>query len=165
MEVNPLVNNMENLLGINIDLNEDIKEMINTIKDIFKKKYIDKITNFIENGKNQIKENPSKEISLLQAIKPFIDTNNHSQIDNIIEAMNMMRTVQSFNEKIKNIQIQKNEEQKNDYLNEKNKEVLIKEDGIYEIDEACMREKQQSFFLGNEKGIIFIILILLLTNK
>ena len=52
-------------------LENDIKEAFDLVKNLFKTKYLDKIQSELKNNINYIKNNPPKEIILLNAIKPF----------------------------------------------------------------------------------------------
>ena len=76
----------------------------------------------------QIKRNPSREIALIQAMKPFIDGRNHGRIDDMIE---MMTVADMF----KRVQGENWEDTDS-----------IHEDGVYDMDKSCLyaRERQKN---------------------
>jgi hypothetical protein len=150
MSNNQLLQDIGNLLGTNIDLQEDINDIFELVKNKFQEKYVKKIQALIEGNRLQAQENPTKEIALLQASKPFINPDTHSQIDMFIEAMNTFRTFQTINQQVRTIQ---------NHINEKEGEkVLLQDDGVYEIDETCISSKNQSS--GGGELLVFILLIL-----
>lgn len=154
MRDNYLLQDIGNILGTNIDLKEDIRQIADNIKNMFKDKYISKVHSIIEDNKIQIQENPTKEITFLQAAKPFINSESHILIDQFVEGMNAVRTIQNLVQQIKDLQVQRNEN---------NEEIaLTQNDGVYEIDEVCMNSKNQNV-VGGEMFILFLI-ILFFTN-
>ncbi|NLM13560.1 MAG: hypothetical protein GX209_07430 [Epulopiscium sp.] len=160
MSNNQLLQNLGGMLGTNIDFQQDLDEIAEMIRNKFKEKYINKIESLIEGNRIQAQENPTKEIALLQAIKPFIHPDIHLQIDKFIDVMNTFRTFQSINQQMKSIQLQSSKN--NEHKEEKQ---LIQEDGVYEIDENCMNRKNVGIGMENGDLLIFIFLILLLSSS
>ena len=50
----------------------------------------------IEQYHNQTQQNPSKEIQLLTAIKPFVHPQNHQTIDALIEILHLTETLKAI---------------------------------------------------------------------
>ena len=151
MEKSALLQNIGDLLGTNIDFNEDIRQMRESIINIFKENYINKMRSLIEDNRIQAKENPTKEIVLLQAIKPFINSQSHTIIDEITEAMNTIRILENFNQKISNLHSNRSENKK--------EQIIVDKDGVYEIDELCLNSINRE---SNSGQILIILLIILL---
>ncbi|WP_317367606.1 hypothetical protein [uncultured Tyzzerella sp.] len=133
-------------------IENDIKEAFGLITNLFKTKYIDKINLELKNNIDNLKKNPSKEIALLNAIKPFILEENHKNIDN---AINIVTNVSALSYMIpKNIQ---NNVVK---VNTLDVDPSVKEDGVYDIDENCLFSINNSFNMSN--NVVFLVIILLL---
>lgn len=129
----------------------DIKEAFNLVSNLFKTKYIDKINEELKNNINNIKNNPPKEIVLLNAIKPFIIEENHKNIDN---AINIVTNISALN-----YMIPKNINNNNVVkVNSISIDPSVKEDGVYDIDENCMFSVNDSLNMPNK----FILLIFML---
>ncbi|HHW67605.1 MAG: hypothetical protein PWP07_1151 [Epulopiscium sp.] len=166
MSNNQLLQNLGGVLGTNIDLQQDLNEIREMIRNKFKEKYINKIESLIQGNRIQAQENPTKEIALLQAIKPFINPDIHVQIDKCIDVMNTYRTFQNISQQVKAVQFQSNESGENNGNNGNKKDrLLIQDDGVYEIDEQCLNSKSAGIGLGNGEFLIFILLLLFLSNS
>ncbi|WP_250278964.1 hypothetical protein [[Clostridium] colinum] len=134
----------------------DIKEAFNLVTNLFKTKYIDKINLELKNNVDNIKNNPTKEINLLNAIKPFVIKENHKNIDN---AINLITNISALNSMIPR-NIEKNINNEVIKVNSLNIDPSVKEDGVYDIDENCLFFVNNSFNISN--NLIIIVLILLL---
>ena len=136
-------------------LENDIKEAFNLVKNLFKTKYIDKIQLELKNNINYIKNNPPKEIILLNAIKPFTLENNHKNIDNIID---LVTNISALNYILPN----KNTE---NIIKVNNIEYdpSVKEDGVYDIDENCLLSTNNAFNIPS--NLIILIFILFIISK
>lgn len=154
MPANSLLQDVGSLIGTNIDLNQDIKEITEKLREMLQEKYFNKITALVQDHRAQVKQNPTRETALLQAVKPYIDSKVHSQIDMLIEAMDTMRTFQNLQEQVKRVQNQDNKKG--------GENLLVQDDGVYEIDEACMLTKNQNHIIGNEGLILFFLLLFFL---
>ncbi len=136
-------------------LENDIKEAFNLVKNLFKTKYIDKIQLELKNNINYVKNNPPKEIILLNAIKPFTLENNHKNIDNVID---LVTNISALNYILPN----KNTE---NIIKVNNIEYdpSVKEDGVYDIDENCLFSINNTLNIPN--NLIILIFILFIISK
>lgn len=151
---NELLQDIGNILGCNIDLQQDMIDIKENIRSMFQEKYINRVQSLVNQNKSRVETNPTKEIALLQALKPFIGTEMHWKIDKLTETMNSFRTIQLLNDKMQTAQPQRSEK--------KEEKILKRSDGVYEIDEVCMKAKEQ----GSGGGfIIFIFIIFMLMGK
>ncbi|NLK97567.1 hypothetical protein [Defluviitalea saccharophila] len=157
MSNNQLLQNLGGVLGTSIDLQQDLNEIMEIIRNKFKEKYINRIESLIQGNRMQAQENPTREIALLQAVKPFLNPNIHLQIDQLIDAMNTFRTFQNISQQVKSVQLQSSGSEE--------ERPLIQDDGVYEIDENCMNSKSVGIGMENGELFIFILLILLLGSS
>lgn len=133
-------------------MKNDIKEALGLVSNMFKNKYIDKIDMQFKQNVDYVKNNPTREIVLLDAIKPFINIENHKNIDNIINAFTNFSAINNIlSNNYNTVQI-----------NKISKDPSIKEDGVYDIDENCLTyasssDKNQNLNLGI---LLFVILFL-----
>lgn len=136
-------------------LENDIKEAFDLVKNLFKTKYLDKIQLELKNNINYIKNNPPKEIILLNAIKPFTLENNHKNIDNVID---LVTNISALNYILPN----KNTE---NIIKVNNIEYdpSVKEDGVYDIDENCLFSTNNTFSIPS--NLIILIFILFIISK
>ena len=133
-------------------IENDIKEAFALVSNLFKTKYIDKINEELKNNIDNIKNNPPKEIVLLNAIKPFIVEKNHKNIDN---AINMVTNISALN-----YMIPKNLNNNNIIkVNSINTDPSVKEDGVYDIDENCLFSVNNRFNMPN--NLILLVFMLL----
>ena len=98
MEKSALLQNIGDLLGTNIDFNEDIRQMRESIINIFKEKYINKMRSLIEDNRIQARKS-YKRNCFAPSHKPFINSQSHTIIDEITEAMNTIR-IENFNQRL-----------------------------------------------------------------
>ncbi len=135
---------------------KDIKEAFGLVTNLFKTKYIDKLNKELKDATNNIKNNPTKEIVLLNAIKPFMLEQNHKNIDNVINLITNMSALNNIMPK--NIK----QENSQNVIKINSLDPSIKEDGVYDIDESCLSHTNNSSYTSN--SLIFFIFILLLFN-
>jgi len=152
-----LLKDIESLLGTHIDFKEDIRQIRESIINLFKEKYFNKIQSLIEENRIQAQENPTKEMTLLKALKPFMDSKNHQMLDEIEKFINTIRVLENVNQKLKSLHRQSNDD---DSKEEKKEKIIVDQDGVYEIDEACINNIQRES-KGKEILLLFLIILLL----
>ena len=111
------------------NIQNDMQEAINLIRDMFYKKYLQKIHKEIKIKHEKIKNNRPKEVELLCAIKPFVDGKQIDLIDRLSDAIIMFKT-------INNLQSEINQKYKSDSQHP---------DGVYDIDKNCLTSKNNDF--------------------
>ena len=112
-------------------IQNDIEEATNLVKDMFYKKYLQKIQQEISTRQEQIKINRPKEIELLYALKPFVAEEKNVVIDKIAESIMMLKTISGMQLELKN---KTNLEENSEHT-----------DGIYDIDTQCITAKKNNF--------------------
>lgn len=152
------------LMGDKNLIQNDLNEALNTVKDIFYKKYIQKFQIALDEHKELATKESSKEIQLLNALKPFVADNSNKSIDKIISTMCTINTAQSIDREIKKCSTalapKENSVSAASTSTTCNTSTTIHEDGIYEIDESC----KITDFADNSINITEIIFMLLLTG-
>ncbi len=169
MSENNTIYEIAQLMSSRTNLQNDFAEAAQLINNLFKKKYIDKINYTIQNQRTNIQKNPSKEINLLNAFKPFLNSEYHSNIDsliNIFTDMNVIKNIQNEIYKNRKVSVSSlnsiNDTEKNKYKNI-SIDSSIQKDGIYEIDQKCISNKQSE--VNNDNNGIYPILLFMLFSS
>ncbi|WP_058486249.1 hypothetical protein [Defluviitalea phaphyphila] len=111
MEKDTSINEITDIITDKNYIRNDIVEITNIIKNILNDKYILKINELISQHKAKTINNPTKEIMLMQAVKPFMNKKAQINIDKMIELMNIMGTAKSIQKDLQQVIVQKNYEQ------------------------------------------------------
>jgi len=190
IELNKLINNSESFQN-------DITEISNLIKTMFQKKYISKLSEELKIQKQNHQKNPTKEIQLIQAVKPFINQEKQNDIDKITDTLINITTLMDIQKGV--LENAKNEETKQKAQKEifekelskkeplkkqatkkqqpekqittmnttitQNDDTSIKEDGIYDIDEACLLSNQSVAPKSNQNFLAMYILLIAMMLK
>lgn len=125
-----IVNNLRNKETIKKDLNDAFI----LISSMFKDRYLNKLHMDINLKREEIKKNPTKEIQLIQSIKPFCAKHHHDIIDTAVDKMYLVQTLKNISKDI----------------------TTLNTNDIYEIDEACTQENRNILF-----GIAIIAVLVL----
>ena len=144
------------------NLQNDMKEAFELITNLFKEKYFNKLEFEITQHINSIKNNPSNEIKLLNAFKPFLNNNTNKNIENII---NTLTNLNAFNTLKTKIYSTKNLKTINYSTLNIQKDPSIKEDGVYDIDESCLILNQNFFNVENFNILLILFFIILLVTN
>ncbi len=176
------MSDIKNLLELNKVMNKsdtlqnDFTEAMTLVKNMFQRKYISKLSDELEKQKIEHKKNPSKEIQLIQAVKPFINQSRHKEIDSITDTLINISTLLDIQKSfIENSEEQERKKEKDEseqkvasmsVIVTEDSDTSIKKDGIYDIDENCYLIKQSRTTAPNQNNFLYIILIFLLfSNK
>ena len=130
-------------------IKNDLDQAFNLIKDMFYKKYLEKIQLEIKAKRDQLKVNRPKEVELLYALKPFMPKEKYHIIDNAAEYIIILKTMQG-------LQSELNSESRLDMANKNNKfshnltqaqskDDSEHQDGVYDLDTNCLEQKNASF--------------------
>jgi len=161
MSENNLIYEITQQLSSKKTVQSDINEAIGLVTNYFKNKYIDKIEAVVNENYNKIQKNPTKEIQLLNAIKPFLKETQHEQFNKFISSFTAVTAIQNIRSDIKNHDVVSIQSVN---LQEKTKkDPSIKSDGIYDIDESCIKRKKVQHnnpFSHDMTMILFLLLIL-----
>lgn len=141
-------------------LQSDLSEAMEMVNSMFKKKYIDKLQNVVQSHHIKAQKNPSKEIQLMYAIKPFLDKNKHTDIDKLINTMITLNAVKGMQDELS---VHSNKDIKIASIIEEQKDKSIQEDGIYDIDESCITSKQSNVN-SSQPNMANLMLLLIFSN-
>jgi hypothetical protein len=137
--------NINDVIAMMKDTNmikSDVTRAANVVRDMFEEKYAGRIKDAICYHQTKACENPSKEITLIQALKNFMPPGERQRADALINAMSFADTMNSMRGQFAN--------------NIEN--TSIHDDGVYDIDDQCVCGKTTNNALG-------LILLLSAMNK
>lgn len=142
-------------------IQNDLIEALNTVKDTFYKKYIKRFQDVLDEHREIAKEQSSKEIDLLLALKPFMDSNSHDSIDKLVDLIYNFNMAQNIDCEIKKYSTIVDEESENSIKAASLNNNIVHDDGVYEIDESCLNHtscnKPNNYI--NITELIFMLLI------
>ncbi len=149
----PSIHEVAHMMTSEEHITKDFEDILSGLKDMVYNKYIGTLESAIQAQHERTKNNATKEVQLLEAMKPFVDSNQHSTVDQLIKTMQAMNTIQAL----------RNDLQR--YWNSSSKSIdhLYRQDGVYEIDEECM--KRNILGTGNVQGDMIMLLSVLLLLK
>ncbi len=138
------------------NLEKDAEEIKKIVTDYFKKKYFNRLNSVISAEINKQKTNPSDELRLLYAIKPYAKNLKGGIMDNVIEAAAVAKAIDSIRGK----------------LPSESKIVAaaavnlpsVNPDGIYDVDNECLI-KTVSKEAPPQTDFIFILALIALFVK
>ena len=159
---------LNDLISSGNSLQNDLTEAIEIIKKMFRQKYISKLENELKIQKQDHLKNPSKEIQLIQAVKPFMKQSKHKDIDSLTDTLVNISTLMDIQKKFeRNSKKTENPATKVAAMNTvitKKDDSSIKEDGIYDIDEKCLLSKQSLNKNSSPNILVYILFIVILFN-
>ncbi|MDR2167792.1 MAG: hypothetical protein LBE35_08105 [Clostridiales bacterium] len=141
------------LMNDNHLLRGDVNSAAHMIRNMLSDKYISPIQRAIEKENKRARKNPCKEARLLAALKPFVNTGNHKVLDDTIDALHLMETLQSLRSHMPKPQPAAQIRQQAASPNAK--DPSIQPNGIYDMDEKCLIKKEQ-----NPMNPIFMAILL-----
>jgi hypothetical protein len=121
-------------------LTNDMVHAAEVVGGIFKEKYLNPLNSAIKENHGFVEKNPSKEVRLLQAMRAFMPGDKQVSADKMIGMYNQIEAIQRMSGYINNTGT-----------------ACVHSDGIYEIDENCVRRNSGS----NMGGMIMMMLLLL----
>jgi len=118
-------------------LQKDMGEAAELVQNLFKDRYINKMSEVLNTHKQTAENNPPKEVQLLNVIKSFLPEEKHDTLNRLSEIVLLMTTFQNIQSDLHEVSVQNVAESYtgNQYLK---KDTSIHEDGIYEIDAECV---------------------------
>jgi hypothetical protein len=127
-------------------IKKDMSRAADVVRDMLEEKYVERIKDAVRYHKTKSRKNPSKEVTLIQALKNFMPPDQHERADKLIEAMTFADTLKSIGVRIGSA----------DYCGNDVKSASVHEDGVYDIDDACARAKN----VGGALGLILLISVM-----
>lgn len=148
------------LMGSKDTIQNDLNEALSIVKDVFYKKYIQKFRDALNEHRQIAKEQSSKEVDLLMALKPFLGENSKNSIDTIIEVMHTINTAQSIDSEVKKYSEVNVEASNDNIINAASTSTIVHEDGIYEIDDNCVEKFTCPDNSLNITELIFMLMLI-----
>jgi len=96
----------------------------------FRKKYVEKLETAFKKCQKDSAKNPSKEVKLLNALRPFMPSESRDSIDNITEMLTLLSTFENISKEA------------GETLPKISSDSVIRQDGIYEVDENCLSKQR-----------------------
>ena len=91
---------LSRLLGNKDGLENDFSQIMTMFRDTIQKKYLQKLHATANQRQNAVMEHPPKEVTLLRAMKAFTNDTGKQQMDNIIQALLFLQTIQNINQDV-----------------------------------------------------------------
>lgn len=95
MAENNEIYELTKLIGDREGFERDFSDIMGNFKEILQKKYISKLHTAANAQQNAVVEHPPKEVTLLRALREFADEPSKNQMNQLIDIMLFMNTVQS----------------------------------------------------------------------
>ncbi|NMA82941.1 MAG: hypothetical protein GX962_03645 [Epulopiscium sp.] len=149
----PTIYQVAHMMTSEEHITKDFQEIMDGLKDMIYNKYIGTLQAVVQDQYKSSKKNPTREVRLLEAAKPFVESTQHSKIDKWIDTMHAIRTVQSLRQDLQEYWLP----------GAQSINAMEHADGVYEIDEACMRGKVMG--TGNSRGDMIMLLAIFLVWK
>ena len=91
---------MIQFLGTLTPIMNDISKAESSLKKSIENNYLKRIYDMAANEREGIKKKPTKEITLLRAVKNYADKPSAQMIDNIINTIDIIRTIEAVQNKM-----------------------------------------------------------------
>jgi|GEM_PF-955342 len=146
-------------------IQNDLNEAFSVISTMFQDRYINKLRSAIEEKQLEHQNNPSREIILLNSLKPFFSKSQHKSLDNAISALHMLQTLQTIKDNsnaFSNGPFSNAPFSNAPFTNVPNDisiDPSIHEDGIYDVDGDCILNLDSC-----GSGVLNALLVVALAN-
>lgn len=97
------LNGMIQFLNTLNPIMNDISKAENSVKQSIENNYLKRIYDVAVSEREGIKKKPTREITLLRAVKNYADKPSAQMIDNIINTINLIRTINAVQSKVYSI--------------------------------------------------------------
>ena len=122
------------------NLESDIEEAVSLLSGHFRDKYLARLEHAFNKCRKNTELNPTKELQLMRALKPFMPPERREKLDSITEMLTLLSTFENIRDEANEISKPIAEATELD--------PAIHSDGIYEVDEHCLYEKNMSIPYG-----------------
>lgn len=119
-------------------MRNDMTEAMALVQNMFRDKYISKLQDAVQLHRVGVQSSPPREVQLMSALKAFVPEQNQKSIDNLIDAITMMNTVQNIRDELHSNGMQLGSPPPQ-YPYPDNS---THHDGVYDMDHACLSAKQ-----------------------
>jgi len=132
MNDNYEITEITQMMGDNTRMKNDVNQAAGMVRSMFNDKYVAPITRAIAQQNKKARKNPCKEARLLEAMKPFMAEHQHHGINQALEALFMIETLQGLKTSLPvptRSQAQ---------ISAAGHDPSVHHDGIYEVDQDCL---------------------------
>jgi len=91
---------LSQLLGNQNGLESDFSQIMTTLRETLQKKYIKKLHATASARQNDVIEHPPREVTLLRAMKAFTNDSGKQQMDNMIQALLFLQSIQNVGQDV-----------------------------------------------------------------
>ncbi|NLK20674.1 MAG: hypothetical protein GX308_01025 [Epulopiscium sp.] len=88
-------------------IKNDMMEITNIVRKLLNDKYISRMDELVSRHKENVTNNPPKEVMLMQAIKPFMQKEAQINVDKVIEMMNIINTAKNLQRELERVKSEK----------------------------------------------------------
>ena len=127
---NNLVYEITQKINDNESVQKDINDALTLVQNLFKERYLDKMSHVINAHTEVSKNNPPKEVQLMSVLKAFVPKEKHEMLNKASEILLLMSTMQNIQNDFQAVSIQNSKD--SDYMSS------IHADGVYEMDTECL---------------------------
>jgi len=128
-------------------LSNDFAAVMGAINNLFSEKYLTPISAAIKETYDIVEKNPSREVALIQSMRSLVGANNQLKIDEAINLLNQIEVLRIIAEQLDSASCS---------VNPTVNAACVHNDGVYEIDEQCVRRKANP-----NMNDIFIMMLLI----
>jgi len=115
-----------------VQVGNDMRDAMGLVTGMLRDRYVSRMKEALTAMHERSRAEPPKEVTLLRSLKPFMREDAHSNIDKMTEMLLLADALTKLREA------------KSEVVNTKNEEA-VHEDGVYEIDWECMKEKKDIY--------------------
>jgi len=127
------------------NLQEDLDEARKLLSNHFREKYLARLDSAFNKYKKSSAKNPSKEVQLIHAMRPFLPPERHEKLDSLTETLTLLSAFENIRKEA-NAALPQTPETMESAENWETIEAdtAIHADGIYEVDEDCLYRKSRA---------------------
>jgi len=130
------------------NISNDMLHAASLVNEMFNTKYLTPLNNAIQETLDQVAKNPSREVRFIQSMRTFLGAQNQAQVDEAINLMNQFETMRRIIGQLGAGGVDVNGHPLNG--------TCVHNDGVYEIDENCMRQKS-----CNDTSNLFMVMLMM----
>lgn len=91
---------LSHLLGNQDGLGKDFAQLMHAFQETLQQKYIQRLHTTAKQRQNEVIEHPSKEVTLLRAMRAFTNDNGKQQMDSMIQSLLFLQAIQNINQDV-----------------------------------------------------------------
>ena len=138
------MNEISKYIGNSNLIQGEVYNSISSMKQNLSNKYISPIKTAIQEQNTKLKKNPSPEIRLIEAIKPFVSHAEHPKLNHMVDCIYKIQTLKNLSQTL-SIAATPPTQPQNQNINimQHNQQLNKNQNAIYEIDEKCVQNQSR----------------------